>query len=734
MSLNPKIFYKGWLHTEHDPEGPPPDTGRRWRVLKLVIVLAFLILTARLWQLQVLQNDRYYRAEVANSVRRLPLEPQRGVLYDRNGVQLTTNTPLWQVSLTPADMPEDEAEYTAAMARLEDRLKLGGVVYVDAGQMPDDGRDELTARIARAIGAQPEEVQAAIARSEETEAALLLREELPLDRLPGLREALKDLPGVDAVPKLQWLVEYSGVSPFQPLVVAENVPRETALAIEGERLLVPGVSIGQAAARAYPDGPLYSAVIGYVGKIAAEQVRPLQAQARRLKQRPYALDETVGKAGLERELEGYLRGRPGSQEVEVTSTNRVVRQGKVTDARPGHNVTLTLDAKVQKTATDSLSSALRRSGAKAGAMVALDPRNGNVLGLVSLPSYDNNLFIGGISQREYGALQSDPGTPLLNKAISGAYTPGSVLKPFIAAGGLAERVIDRRVKYECKGSIEVPSGIGTGDRELFKSSNPRDLGPQSVIEALANDCDPYFYIMSGPEQLDASGRPLRYYQPGAEDPTPFRGLGVERIVRHLRGFGFGAPTGIDLAGESGGLVADPKWKRQRFPGQAWTLGDTLRTGVGQGYTLVTPMQVATATGAIANGGTRYRPQLVLKVTSAEGKDVLVPQPKPAGTVGMTPDHLATVREGMLRSVEDGTAATLSKQGRLPEGIEVAAMAGALPEASDSKRAGARWFSAFAPYERPELVVAVLLDGADGRESYASQVGADVLSAYFGKEK
>ncbi|MDP9379883.1 MAG: penicillin-binding transpeptidase domain-containing protein [Chloroflexota bacterium] len=734
MSLNPKKFHRSWLHTEHDPEGPPPDTGTRWRVFRLVVVLAFLVLLGRLWQLQVIQASRFERAAAMNRISRIPIEAQRGVLYDRAGTQLTNNIPLWNVSLTLADMPEDEAEYQAALQRLERRLNLGGVVAIEAAELSESDRTVLVDAVSRALRLPVQDVRAAVDESQADGDAVLLAEGLTPPQMQQARQALGSIEGVRLMLAVQWRVEH-GESRFRSTVIKENIGREAALAIESERLLVPGVSIQQAGSRSYPQGAMLSSVIGYVGKISQEQVEPLQQQARRFGQRPYALDEMVGKTGLESALEPYLRGKPGAQEVEVTSTGRVVRQGELREPTPGHNVTLTIDARLQEQTQSLLSGALRSSGAKSGAAVVLAPRTGQVLALVSLPSYDNNLFIGGISQRDYRRLQEDPGNPLLNKAIAGQYGPGSVLKPFVAAGALAERIIDPSIAHPCQGSIEVPSPTGSLQRQVFRDSNPRRLGPQTVIQALANDCDTFFYIVAGPEGRDNAGRPLRYYEPGGEDATPFRGLGPDRLNRYLRNFGLGRLTGIDLPGEAGGLVADQDWKLRNFPGNPWTLSDTLETAAGKGYTLVTPLQVATATAAVVNGGTVYRPQLVLKVTDARGGVVVAPAPEPMGSAGMTPDHLQTVREGMVQSVQAGALVGLRQRGLLPEGVQVGALAGSRPSKPGSDDAHVLWTTAFAGPAAPEVVVAVVLDGVRSREgAAASTVAAGILEYKFQGEK
>ncbi|MDQ3854922.1 MAG: penicillin-binding protein 2 [Chloroflexota bacterium] len=730
MSLNPKRYYQPWLHTEHDPEGPPPDRGTRWKVFRTVLAVVFVVLSCRLWQLQILHGDRFTQAAESNVVRRLPLEAQRGVFYDRNGVQLTQNTPFWEVSLTLSEMPDDERAYDAALLRLERRLNLGLVVSIDAQEL--DGSTGTVQLLTRSLAIEEADVRAALQKSWDEESPVLLADGLPLASQPELQRALARVPGVEVMLAVRWLVEHSGTSPYQPAVIATNVPREVALAIEGERVLLPGVSVRQVPSRGYPDAQLYAPLLGYTGKMSVEQVQVLQEQARKLGQSPYSLDETVGKSGLEQVYEGYLRGRAGAREIEVTSSGRIVREGKLTEATPGNNVVLTLDAGLQRASYTALQRAVQRSGASSGAVVALDPRNGEVLSLVSLPSYDNNAFIRGISQRAYERLQRQPGTPLLNKAISGVYIPGAVLEPFIAAGALAERVIDPTTEYECNGRIELPSATGSVQRDVYQDAVPRKLGAQNVVDALSNSCDVFFYIIAGPEGRDLQGRPLRYYQPGNDKAYEFHGLGIERINRFLANFGLGRATGIDLPGESSGLLADSAWKLKRFPGVPWTLSDTLQTAVGRGYTLVTPLQMAVATSAVANGGTVYQPRLLERVVNSRGAQVATGQARRAGTAGMTPDHLQTVREGMLQAAQRGTASDVRKRFQLPGGIQLAAKRGTPPSAQQG--AGLpklSWFTAFAPYERPEITVAVVISGGRSDADLSGDVAGEVLAAYFG---
>lgn len=727
MSLNPRIFYKSWLHTEHDPEGPGPDEGRRWVVFRLVVVGAFLILAARLLQLQVLETNRLQAAAANNVTRRMPVEAQRGVIYDRHGAQLTANVPLWDVSLTLAEMPEAEEEYQAALRRLERRLGLGSVVSVYAEEVPPEQRGRTVQRVAAALGVPSDRVSGALDESRETGVPVLVAEDLGERKGAEVEEALEGVPGVRTMLALQWRVEYEAESRFSPSVVAERVPRETALAIEGDRLLIPGVSIRQVPARAYPHGETFASVLGYVGDITTEQVDELQRRAAAAGQRPYALDETVGRTGLESVLEPYLRGTPGAQEVEVTSSNRVIREGRLEEPVQGHNVRLTLDAGLQRAAMESLARAVEDSGAKSGAVVALDPRTGQVLALVSFPTYDNNFFVRGLSPAEFAAIQNDPGAPLLDKATAGTYQPSEILRPFVAAGALAERVVEADTRHPCTTHIEAPSPTGNLQRIVFADPERPKREPQAVAGALAYGCDTFFYIVAGPRDLDAVGRPLRYYEPDGQTATPFAGLGIERLNRHLRGFGFGAPTGIGLPGESAGLVADEKWKLEHFPGNPWSLGDTLETAVGRGYTLVTPLQAATATAALANGGTLYRPQLVLDVTNAEGDRVLTPRPVVAGTVGITRDRIEAVRRGMLASAQRGAVAGLRERGALPEQITLGAMAGETGKVGGEARTA--WFTAFAPYDRPELAIAVVVEGGTGADR-ANSVGAQALRRYL----
>jgi len=738
MSLNPKLFYKGWLHTGQDPDGPPPDTGRRWTIFKLLIVLAFTILAIRLWYLQIVDGPQYREMARNNSIRLIPIEPPRGLFYDRNGKQLVYNVPKWKVYLTLSDMPEDESHYQEVLNRLESWLHLGAVVYVNGSMISNGNIDAVSRVVAQRLGLAPEEVADVIKASKRDESPKVLLEDIPSDRLASIRKSLEGIQGFNAVLRLQWLVEHSGVPPFQPVEVAEGVPRDVALSIESQRVLLPGVSIEYSSSRDYPQGPVFSNLIGYTGKILAEQLDYLQSLAKRFGQDPYRLDATVGRAALEFLMEPYLRGVEGHKEVEVTSTNRVVREGDITNPVPGDNVVLSIDSDLQKFIYEQLSSAVKQSGAKSGAAVVIDPQNGDVLSMVSFPSYDNNAFIGGISYEEYNKLQQDPGAPLLDKAISGMYMPGSVLKPYIAAAGLAEGAIRADTKLQCGGYIDVPvvtSASGIVRQRVYDWSTSK-VTKENVIGALSKSCDIFFYLVSAPSgQIDIMGRPLRYYPPGAELPVNFQGIGIESVNKYLRTFGFGQRTGIDLNGESSGLLADAQWKEKNYPDTSWTVFDTLNTGVGRGYTLVTPIQVAAATASVANGGTLYKPRLVLRIVDPRGKTVKEFAPEVRSKSVVSSKYLDIIRQAMLQSLQSGAASYLRTRGLLSRDIDAGVMVGTPPAVlAKHGMKPISWFTAFAPYTNSKVSIAVVIDGVKSGSDPAPEVGAKIINYYLERNK
>lgn len=514
--------------------------------------------------------------------------------------------------------------------------------------------------------------------------------------------------------------------PYAPVLVKANVPRDTALVIEESHLSLPGVRVKAAPIREYTAGPLLSHILGYMGPIPEEW-------ADTYKKKGYRLNDRVGLAGVEYTFEEVLRGEAGQQFVEVDVLGRTLRTiGEPIQPTPGNNLYLTIDTQLQKAIEEILRGALQDIGASSGVALVGDPDSGEILAMVSLPSYDDNLFAGGISARDWEKLTKTTFNPLLNRASAGLYPPGSIFKPIPAAAALEEGIITANTLINDPGMILVKNQYAPDDPELaqpFYCWLRSGHGDLNVVGAIAQSCDVFFYKVAG----------------GFED---FRGLGVDRLAHYAELFGLGTPTGIDLPGEAAGLVPTPKWKRQRFgaDGGVWTTGNTYNMGIGQGDVLVTPLQMLNMVSAIANGGTLYRPQIAQRIVNSNGETLERIEPEMIRELPISPAHLTAVRQGMRQAVTAGTAQPAWTH--LPTQMHVAGKTGTAEfcqpnkaetdcmRDEDGNLLTHAWFVAFAPFEDPEIAVVVFVDGRGiGRVIEGSQVAApiaaDIIRTYYG---
>ena len=490
-------------------------------------------------------------------------------------------------------------------------------------------------------------------------------------------------------------IEAGRAHPYEPLRVQSYIGRRAALVLEEERHLLPGVTILPTPIRHYPDGALLGHLIGYTSLIPAERLE-------RLLLRQYERDDVIGRSGLEAVAEAELRGSPGRIQVEVDAVGRTANVlDTLVEAQPGHTVILTVDTRLQEAATRLLQQALDRTGALNGAAIAMVPQTGEILALVSLPSYDNNLFARGISPSDYRRLNEDPRRPLVNTAIAGQYPPGSTFKIVVAAAALEERVVYPDQKVICRGRIDLPSG------HVFRDWLPSGHGPLGVVDAMAQSCDVYFYSVGG-----------------GWEPAGIRGLSPEKLGSYAQLFGFGTPVGLGLPGEEPGLIPTPAWK-QHTKDEPWYLGDTYNISIGQGDLLATPLQVLNAMNVIANGGTLYRPQLVLEVRDAEGHPRQSFEPDAIRRVPVTAQHLALIRQGLRKAITspDGTTYAALKEHTLA----IAGKTGT-SEVSQSVAPHA-WFVGYAPAHNPMISVVVFVQHGGEGSRVAAPVAADIMNVY-----
>jgi penicillin-binding protein 2 len=473
--------------------------------------------------------------------------------------------------------------------------------------------------------------------------------------------------------------------------VSENLSHDQLLAVESKIPLVQGCQLSQNTVRSYPDGTAFAQVLGYESRIT---------QAEYQKSSGYSINDTVGQTGLEEEYESYLKGTPGQSNPKDTTQPLV-------QPAAGDNLVLNINAQMQQLLYNSLQQKLQQIGAQRGAAVVMNPQNGQILAIVSYPSYDDNEFAQGITQAQYSALVNDPNQPLFNRAISAKYPTGSIIKPLEASAALQEQTIPPLKQIWDPGYILVPSQNDPSVTYRFGGVEPH--GWVDMRKALAVSSNIYFYTVGG----------------GYGDQV---GLGPTRIKQYLTDFGWDNKTGIDLPGEFGGFIPDPAWKL-KTKGTSWYSGDTYNLSIGQSDLETTPLQVAVAYSAIANGGTLYQPQLVNKIVSGTGDNETTVKQFTSQVMGsnfIDPQYLQIVRNGMRDGVTQDYGLSRSLN-NLP--VPVAAKTGTAQIGYANKFN--LWSATFAPFNNPQLVVVVTAEAVNALGAVTLPVSHDVLSWYYG---
>lgn len=477
------------------------------------------------------------------------------------------------------------------------------------------------------------------------------------------------------------------------IVLIKNIERSIALVLESLAGDWPGVYLNTSSRRNYLYGSRFSHLLGYTGQVGQSDLTTGFN---------YSFSDQVGKTGLEFQYEELLRGETGQRQMEVNSLGRTQNFLAAKPAKPGQSLALFIDKELQNRLYQSLSQMASRLKVKKAAGVAIDPRNGGVVAMVSLPDFDGNLFSQGILPAELEKLENNPNHPFLNRAIAGLYPPGSTVKPLIAAAALEERIVSQADTINCPGSISV---VNQYNPEIVYYFNDwKAHGLTDIKTAIAESCNVFFYGLAG-----GYGR--------------IEGLGISRMKKYLQDFGLGRFANIDLPGEENGLIPDKEWKEKERPDENWYLGDTFHAAIGQGDIQATPLQMAMAVAAIANNGVLYRPQLVDKILDAK-RDIIKDIPvKVVNRDFIKSANLKIVREGMRQAVISGSAGLLAD---LP--VAVAGKTGTAQFGDDGKTHA--WFVGFAPYQQPEIVLAVIIEEGGEGHAAAVPVAKEVLEWYF----
>ena len=504
---------------------------------------------------------------------------------------------------------------------------------------------------------------------------------------------------------------------FAPIPVRFNLPRDSALKVDQARLELPGVMVSYESTRRYNEGPLFAHILGYTGLVSPTLLRPEEYRRLTSPEGGYTINDRIGADGLEKQYEQLLRGHYGRKKLEVEASGRQRELGVADRPRPGSNLVLTVDLDLQRFVDGALREGLHN--APSGVAIVMDPRNGEMLSVVSQPEYDNNIFTDDERDDELARLLKDPNQPFFNRAVSGLYPPGSTFKLITGIAALQEGVAGRETVIESRGEIFVENDRWPGARasQRLPEWTPVGLGKLNFIQAIANSSNIYFFILGGGYEKDYPSGPLRL------------GLGHERLARYARMFGYGAASGIDLTDESDGTMPDEAWKQAKR-GEPWFKGDTYNMSIGQGYVQATPIQVANVTSTIANGGTLYRPHLLKAVVDSDGQIVQTVRPEIIRTVDVDPTNMQTLREAMEAGFSTGA---LLPPYRIP-GLRVAGKTGTGEFAGEVNAQGELpthgWFTGYAPADNPQISVTVFVDRGSGSKD-AAPIAMRIFRYYFG---
>ena len=648
--------------------------GRRLGGFYVLIGVVLIVFVARLIQLQVIDSDELAAVAIENREAEVNLPAPRGVIFDRNGVILARNIPSFNVSITPSQLPDDDVRLQEIYRRISE------LTNVPINTPPLDAGNATGNRLG--------------------------------DDSP--------LPGIENVVDLQ-----ESLAPHQSVIVAPDIEKEVAFILSEELRDLPGVSIDVRPLRDYPTRAVTAHLIGYMGPITVEVedfYNELGFDASR---------DKIGYAGIEVAMQDILAGRNGLKRIEEDVAGLELRTvGDVRQPEPGNDVVLTIDVRLQAAAEAAVRRRLeienqfRGAGTvNNGVAIAMNPKTGEILAMVSYPTYDNQFFAQFIPVSYYTEMLEHPYRPLFNQAISGEHPPGSVFKIVIAAGALEEGVVTPEQEIFDPGRITITNRYFPNDpgksREVVCWKRDGH-GNMNFINGFAHSCDVYFYSLGGG------------YEKGG---VPGTGLGIDRIYKYANMLGFNEPTGIEMLGERGGLVPNRDWKRLNL-GENWATGDTYIASIGQGFILATPLQVLNSfTPFINRDGVLIQPTVIREVRDGEGNIVQPFEPRIIHKTPLSQFTIDLISQGMREAMTIGTGKDLSIFNfNLGGKSGTAEYCDNIAQAADRCQFGAwpahAWFVGYAPYEDPEIaVVAFIYNGEEGSK-VAGPVVTEIIQAYF----
>ncbi|MEA3487519.1 MAG: penicillin-binding protein 2 [Thermodesulfobacteriota bacterium] len=599
----------------------PVKFRKKIQVIIWLVSLAFFLLIARLWYLQVVRGDDLRKRSENNRVRIQEIKPLRGLIMGTHGNILVDNQSSFDISI----IPEAAKDIEAVMNKLANLCDLGEDTISCENASLNSGR------------------------------------------------------------------------PFVPVRICKNIDRDKLAIVETNSLDLPGVVVDVVPVREYIYGEMMAHILGYVGNISSSELEKDVYSG-------YRSNDIVGKYGIEKSLDRYLKGESGGEQVEVDVAGR--RLNVLGGIKPvsGYNIVLNIDADLQKICRNAFQE-------KAGTAIVMDPRTGSVMAMINRPSFDPNLFNRGISGDRWKKLTTDPLCPLQNRAVSGQYPPGSTYKMVVAAAALEEGLITENTEIFCNGTYQM------GNR-TFRCWKKRGHGMANLHRAIVESCDVYFYHLG-------------------------EMLGVDKLAEYAGKFGFGYKTGISLPGEKRGLVPTKEWKLRRY-GEPWQKGETTSLAIGQGFTLVTPLQLLRAYCAIANGGILYKPRLIKRIETTDGQVVEEFPPEKERIVPVSRKNIDILRYALWGAVNEphGTGWALKRKGRDVCGKTGTAQVIGMSQDEEKpdveevpyKYRDHALFVCFAPYKDPAIAILVIVEHGGHGGSVAAPIARRIVDGYFNLER
>lgn len=667
----------------------------RFILVALIIFILFALIFGRLIDLQIFNGDYYKEQSEKRLMKSVKIKAPRGEIMDRNGDLLIKNTTGFSVQMTKLDLSDQELNQI--ILNLIEVFDQNGEEYSDSLPITDAPYEFNF--VTQDENEKNEQIQKFLKDNELPDhftAEDVIKEYVKNYHIDeNLEESKKR-----ALSGVLYEMEQRLFSVNTPFVIATNVSIDTVTKIKERYFDFKGVNIVTEPVREYAKGGTFAAhILGRVGNIYKEEYE-------QLKDKGYDMNDILGKDGMEKYLEEYLRGEDGVTSVELNVNGKYISAVEERQPKSGNYAMLTLDSKLQQVAEESLARTIEgiqkagqrssgRAGAdcESGAVVALDVNSGEVLAMASYPTYNLETF-----NEDYSENYQNPAKPMWNRAISGTYAPGSTFKMLTAIAALEEGIVTPQSTVLDEGIYKFYAPSYSPHCWIYDDTG-RTHGSVDVVKAISQSCNYYFYDVG-------------------------RRLGIDKLYEYGKKFGLGEYTGIELSGESKGILAGPVYREQIDA--EWYPGDTLQASIGQSDHLFTPVQLANYVATLANGGNRYKVHLVKRICSYENNEIIYEaKPEVVEKINMSPENQEAVLKGMREVAISGTASAVFKDFHIPS-------AGKTGTASVSKGTANGVFVAYAPYENPQIAIAVIAEhGAHG--NYAAPVARDIIDAYFGVE-